>query len=209
LVVWYVAEVVLRIVFCLVVFMLLTARAGAQPSLERGPEKPPRTTFLQASLGYLLPVPGANRDDHGVDLGAAYGWRHGSWRLGGEARYTFAGGFDADQPTYRFDIGVLPAVQVLSSRYVALQLSLRGLFSRAGTYRRSDVPVQRASPGGPVTDTVSFVAWYGFTASFDITLLFPYCFVRASGMHTSWYWSHERDPPHMEHWAHFAVGYAF
>lgn len=191
--------------------MLLASvqRAQAQPTLARDQGAAERTTWLQASVGYLLPVPRANRHDQGLDLGLAYGWRHRIWRLGGEARYTFLGGFDAEQPTYRFDIGVLGAAQAFTSRYVALQFGIRGLFSRAGTYRRSDVPVQRSGPMGPETESVSFVAWYGITASFDVTLLFPFCFVRASGMHTSWYWSHERDSPWMEHWAHFAVGYAF
>jgi hypothetical protein len=183
----------------------------AEPRAPAPPHAPAkaRSTYLQASLGYLLPVPRANRHDQGVDLGLAYGWRKRIWRLGGEARYTFAGGFDADQPTYRFDIGAAGGIEVFSSRYFAIQLGVRGMFSRAGTYRRSEVPVERNGPDGPYVETVSFVAWYGITASGDVTLLFPYCFVRVSGMHTSWYWSHERDSPWMEHWAHFAVGYAF
>jgi hypothetical protein len=194
--------------FLLCVALAAAAEAQPAPTPANEAETKQRSTWLQASLGYLLPVPGANRHDHGVDLGLAYGWRKHLWRLGGEARYTFHGGYDADQPSYRFDIGALGAVQVFTSRYFALQIGVRGMFSRAGTYRRSDVPLQRNGPDGPYVETVSFVAWYGISASGDVTLLFPYCFVRVSGMHTSWYWSHERDSPWMEHWAHFALGYS-
>ena len=193
-----------------------TARAQPTPAPQNESASPAkvRRDWLQLGLGMSLPVPRSGRNDGGLDIGAAYGFRHGPFRFGGEARYTFVGGFDAPKPIYRMDIGPAAYVELVKLGSASLQLGIRLQFTRSGTYRRADIPIEPDAceaddcPEGGDARVASFMAYYGLSSSFDVALVLPYWFVRISGVHTGWHGSREANPPYMEHWFQLATGFA-
>lgn len=201
------------------------ARSRAQAPVS-GPAvraESPSSSWVQLGLGVSLPIPRGERRDGGLDLGAAYGFRHGRFRVGAELRYTFLGGFDvtsqiyrASESTYRLDLGPAFAFELFSAGPISVQLGARGLFSRSGTYRRSgallgtwECDAHGCTSNGEPSYEVPFVAFYGFSATLDVVAVFPSCFLRLSAMRTRWFRGHEVEPPKVQHWFQFALGFAY
>jgi hypothetical protein len=199
------------------------ARADAAASSAPALHESAPTSWMQLGLGASLTLPRGERRDGGLDLGAAYGFRQGRFRVGAELRYTYLGGFDvatqiyrASEATYRVDLGPAFAVELFSSGRVSLQLGARALFSRSGTYRRSgallgswECDAGGCSSDGVPSRAVPFVAFYGFSAALDMVAVFPSFFLRVSALRTRWFRGHEVEPPKVQHWLQFALGFAY
>jgi hypothetical protein len=183
----------------------LTLRADAPPVEETGQEVPrPEPVWMQWSAGVLVSAQQDQHKDGGVDLGGAVGWARKRLRLGGELRYTFAGGYDSESSVYRLDMGLHLGGQLVQLGEFSVWLSTRQLFTRAGTYRREQPHVIGSYDS--TERTIPYVALYGLSSTADLSLVWKGALVRISLLRTWWFAGHELSPPPAQYWVHLALG---
>ena len=98
-------------------------------------------------------------------------------------------------------------------RDFALILGSRTLFSRAGTYRQKKTGGEwvcmdgKCTEEGATYERIPYRAFYGFSASVDLTCKLGIGFFRLSYLRTRWVGEHGIAAPKHQEWLHFWFGF--